>query len=195
MVHKSLLGMRMVSKEEVAGFMRAYFPKCPLCGADKGYEVSGLAKNYVQCRSCGAKWQSTDFIECKELKEMQLWEPPYDGKGTSLKRKKYSIEFWQDSEAIETTSKMKVMESRAELIFHTEMTDIELETAIEKSLKEITRWDYGSTLYGKLGPLIDNMSFGDATIIRLLRAIFEQNKILIIQNELIRRAYARTKRG
>lgn len=186
--------MGMVSKEEVEALMLESFPKCPLCDADKGYEVSGWAKNYVQCRSCGAKWLSNDFIGCEELKELELWEPSYDRKGASLERKKYSIEFWQDSEAIETTSKMKVMESRAELIFHTEMTDIELETAIEKSLKEITRWDYGSTLYGKLGPLIDNMSFGDATIIRLLRAIFEQNKILIIQNELIRRAYARTKR-
>lgn len=181
----------MVSEDEVEAFMLKYFPKCPLCGANKGYEVSGWTKCYVQCRSCGAKWFSADFVECKELKELKLWEPSYDGKGAPLKRKKYSIKFWQDSEAIETTSKMKVMESRAELIFNTEMTDQELRTSIEKSLEEITRWDYGSTLYGKLGSLISDTSFSEAAMIRLLRAIFEQNKILIIQNELIRRAFAK----
>lgn len=164
------------------------FPSCPLCGAKKGYEVSGWTKNYVQCRSCGAKWSSTDFIQGVKLTKLRLWEPSYDGKGSPLKRKEYSVKFWQDSSNLEKTLKVKVMKSDVELIFRPEMTNEQLQLLIGKSLEEITRWDYGSTLYGKLGSLISNTSFGEATIIRLLRSLFEQNKILILQNELIHRA-------
>ena len=194
----------MVSNEMVEAFMLKYFPKCPLCSADKGYEVSGFSKNYVQCRSCGAKWESTDFVRCKELKELQLWEPSHEGKGTSLKFKKYSVKFWQDSEAIENAMKaeeakkgvekeVKATVETSKFIFQLGMSDHELEDLIEKSLEEITHWDYGSTLYGKLGSLISDTSFADATIIRLLKAILEQNKILIIQNELLRRVLSNTK--
>lgn len=168
--------------------MLQYFPSCPLCEAKKGYEISGWNKNYVQCRSCGAKWTSTDFIKCEELKELKLWEPSYDGKGIPLKMKKRSVKFWQDSNAIEKLLEAKITESKAKFIFHPEMTDEQLRASIIKTLEEITRWDYGSTLYGKLGSLISNTSFGEATMIRLLKAIFEQNKIIILQNELIRRA-------
>jgi len=184
----------MVTKEEVEQLMLQYFPSCPLCRANEGYEISGAFKNYVQCRSCGAKWESPDFVKCEELKELQLWEASYDGKGDSLKRKKYSVKFWQDSKAIEKTMKaiektkeVKDMESKVELIFRPEMTDRQLQDSIVKSLEEITRWDYGSTLYGKLGSLLSGTSFSEAATIRLLRAIFEQNKILIMQNELIYR--------
>jgi hypothetical protein len=178
----------MVTTEEVESMMLKCFPRCPLCNADKGYEVSGLTKSYVQCRSCGAKWFSADFVKCKELKQLQLWEPSYDGKGGSLKHKKYPVSFWQDSETIKTA------ESKTEIFFHTEMTNQQLETLIKKSLEEVTHWDYGSTIYGKgIGSLISNTSFAEATMIRLLRAIFEQNKILIIQNELLRREFTKTK--
>lgn len=62
----------MVSKEDVEALMLKYFPKCPLCSADKGYEVSGFLKQYVQCRSCGAKWESPDFVKCEELEKLVL---------------------------------------------------------------------------------------------------------------------------
>jgi hypothetical protein len=199
----------MVTKEEVEHLMLKYFPTCPLCGANKGYEVSGLAKTYAQCRSCGAKWMSADFAKCKEIKEMYLSEPTYDGKGASLRMpKKYPVKFWQDSNAIENAIKaeesalsrksankieIEERESKTKLIFHPEMTDQQLKTLIKESLDEIPKWDYGSTIYGKgLGSLISNTSFAEATTIRLLRAILEQNKILIIQNELLRRALSKT---
>jgi len=91
--------MEMDTKEEVEQLMLRYFPSCPLCGANTGYKVSGWAKNYVQCRSCGAKWTSNDFIGGK-LEVLQLWEPSHDGRGASLQRKKYLVTFWQDSAAI-----------------------------------------------------------------------------------------------
>ena len=187
----------MVSKEEVEELMLKYFPKCPLCGASEGYEVSGVFKNYVQCRACGAKWWSNDFVKCKELKQLKLWEPAYDGTGAALKFKTFSVKFWQDKEAIEKAiadaeAKTKAIDSN-KLIFRSEMSDEEIQDSIRKSMVEIASWDWGSTLYGQLGPLISDTSFAEATIIRLLRAIFEQNKILIMQNELIRRALTQNK--
>lgn len=87
--------------ERAGRLMHRYLPLCPLCGANAGYEVSGVFKSQVQCRSCGAKWQSNDFMEGKELKALQLWEPSRDGRGASLKKKRYLVTFWQDSNAIE----------------------------------------------------------------------------------------------
>jgi ribosomal protein S27AE len=104
------VGAPLVTREEVESLMVKYFPKCPLCNADKGYEISGFLKNYVQCRSCGAKWESPDFVKCRELKELTLWEPSYDGKWSSLKLKTYSVKFWQDHDAIENT--VKAFETR-----------------------------------------------------------------------------------
>lgn len=186
-----------MSTEEVEAFVQKCFPRCPLCGADKGYEVSGITKTYAQCRSCGAKWMSGDFPQCKEIKQMYLSNPANDGRGNSLKMpKKYPITFWQDSVSVQSalkteetkTSEDKKSES-SEFIFQSEMTDQQLDELIKKSLEEITHWDYGSTLQGKgLGSLIGNTSPAEATMIRELRAIFEQNKIIIIQNELLRRA-------
>lgn len=84
----------MVSKEAVEGLMLQHFPTCPLCSADKGYEVSGWAKTYVQCNSCGAKWMSTDFPKLKQIENMFLWELPRDGRGAPFLNKEKSIEFW-----------------------------------------------------------------------------------------------------
>jgi hypothetical protein len=187
----------MVTVEEVEAFVQNCFPQCPLCGSTKGYEVSGFAKTYAQCRSCGAKWMSSDFPKCEEITHIYLSEPAHDGKGTPLKTpKKYPITFWQDAASVQNALKMEETKKNEEkkaassdLIFQSEMTDQQLDDLIKKSLEEITRWDYGSTLQGKgLGSLIGNTSVADATMIRELRAIFEQNKIIIIQNELLRRA-------
>lgn len=98
----------MVSKEQVEGLMSDYFPSCPLCGSDEGWNASGIFKNYVQCISCGAKWLSNDFIKCIELKEMELWEPAKDGKGSSLLRKKHPITFWQSLDIEQLTEKEQI---------------------------------------------------------------------------------------
>ncbi len=37
----ALGGWKIVNKEEVEQLMLRYFPSCPLCGANAGYEVSG----------------------------------------------------------------------------------------------------------------------------------------------------------
>lgn len=132
---------------------------------------------------------SHDLIKTKitdiNFKNMKLWEAPADGKGTSLLRKTHSVDFWKNlpPEALEPTPI-----EPSELIFRSEMSIQEIQNSIERSMAEIASWDWGSTLYGKLGPLISDTSFAEATMIRLLRAIFEQNRILIMQNELIRRA-------
>jgi len=193
----------MVSEEEIEKLMLKYLPQCPLCGSNKGYVVSGIAKTYVQCRSCGAKWMSSDFPNCKEIKEMYLSEPAYDGRGNSLRmRKKYPMAFWQDLVSVQNALKMEETKKKesedkkvisSELIFQPEMTNQQLDALIKKSLEEITRWDYGSTFFGKFGPLLSDSSFTEAATIRLLRAIFEQNKITMIQNELLRRALLEVK--
>ena len=85
----------MVSKEQVEEFMVKYFPSCPLCGSNEGWNVSGILKHYVQCKSCGAKWESRNFVTCKELKNMILWEASKDGKGASLLHKEHPVTFWQ----------------------------------------------------------------------------------------------------
>jgi len=102
----------MVKEEQVVELMVRYFPKCSFCGSDSGYEVSGINKNYVQCKSCLAKWMSNDFIGGKELKKMQLWEPSKDGKGVSLLKKDYSVSFWQtlDLEQLEQSKVGKLTE-------------------------------------------------------------------------------------
>ena len=123
---------------------------------------------------------------------LRLKEPSTNGKGGALLYKDFNVKFWQDPEIISTTEKgLKQSNSAdyaANLIFQPEMSNQELETLMVKSLKEITIWDYGSTINGVLGPLLGSSSYADATMIRLLRAIFEENKILILQNELLRRA-------
>lgn len=55
-----------------------------------------MFKTYVQCRSCGAKWQSPNFVECKELKDLILWGPCENGTASTLLRKKFPITFWQN---------------------------------------------------------------------------------------------------
>ena len=181
---------KMVTTEEIAELIKECFPNCPICGSDSGYDVSGFAKNYFQCNSCRAKWMSHDLIKAKitdiDLKNMTLWEAPADGKGTSLLRKTHSLDFWKNlsPEALEPVEPVEP----SKLIFRSEMSVQEIQNSVERSMAEIASWDWGSTLYGKLGPLISDTSFAEATMIRLLRAIFEQNKILIMQNELINRS-------
>jgi len=175
----------MVSKEQVEELMIRYFPICPLCGANKGYEVLGVLKDYVQCRSCGAKWWSADFVSGEEIKEMKLWEPAKDGKGKDFLKQKRPIHFWRSMQNYHPIEAPKH--------FLSEMTEQQLQDLVKKGMEEVNTWDTGSTLYGKFGALLDSSTFAERTMVRLLKAILEQNKILIIQNELIRRALAQSK--
>jgi transposase-like protein len=85
----------MVKKEDVEQLMLQHFPSCPLCKAKNGYEVSGIFKNYVRCKSCKAQWMSNDFVTCKELNVLKLWKTPRDGRGKSFKQKEHPVTFWQ----------------------------------------------------------------------------------------------------
>lgn len=86
----------MVSKRQVEEFMSSYFPNCPICGSEEGYKVSGVFKDYVKCIACGAKWQSPDFVQCKELKHLMLWEACENGRGLTLLHKTLPVTFWRD---------------------------------------------------------------------------------------------------
>lgn len=90
----------MPSREEVTSFMAKYFPTCPICGSDAGYEISGslklaFYKDFIRCKSCRAYWKSKDFRSLKELKELALWKESNDGKGWSLKYRFYPLDFWK----------------------------------------------------------------------------------------------------
>ncbi len=182
----------LVTKEELAEFIKHVFPTCPICGEDSSYEISGFAKNYFQCNSCGAKWMSQDLIKNKiediNFKKAELWEPARDGRGKGVNKKDKSVNFWQNlsSELLKEIDSEQINED-VKLIFDSNMTVSQLEKSIMESMKEITTWDYGATRYGKLGFILDKSSYAEQATVRYLRAIFEQNKILIIQNELLRR--------
>lgn len=225
----------MVSKEQVEEFMAKYFPSCPFCDSDTGWNVSGISKNYVQCRSCGAKWTSKDFIKCKELKELTLWGPSEDGKGSSLKFEKHPIAFWQSLDIERLTEKEQIfafcdkcgkpiliestywydktkkslpdkkfcseqcftealaekMVEKGQLLFSKETTDEQLYSAIKKSQLEMTKYDktYGA---GKLAVFLRMDSTQTMTIF-MTRALLEEIRILILQNELILRELKRLK--
>jgi hypothetical protein len=195
----------MVNKEDIEALMLKYFPKCPLCSADKGYEVSGLAKNYVQCKSCGAKWESTDFIKCKELQKMQLWVPPSDGKLTSLKLKKLPIQFWQTPAAIESAIKTEEAEkqvkeverekktakldsSKGPLISET-MTDEEIRQKLYEEIAYLSTHQFGGLGMG-LATFLVGMPLDQLTLYGF-KALVEQNRIIIMQNELLQRILRR----
>jgi len=170
--------------------MLLYFPSCPLCQANSGYEASGLiVKNYVQCRSCGAKFESPDFATGKELKKLRLWEPCANGKGTKLKRKKFDVQFWQDPKNIEseiqrlTQNKTKVDKSK--LLFSDETSEEEIKQKIWKDMNNLAMHEAG-TGWMSLGTLLSGSST-DQIIGAGFKALIDQNKIIIKQNELILR--------
>jgi len=86
----------MVEKEKVAELMRREFAKCPVCKLDADYEISGVRKDYVQCTSCKAKWQSDDFKKGEELSKLKLHEPARNGIGTYLLHMYLPTEFWKN---------------------------------------------------------------------------------------------------
>mgnify|MGYP001104889646 FL=1 len=85
--------------------MTQYFPRCPICKSNVGYEARGLlsTSQYIRCKTCGAQWTSSDFVGYKDLKTLKLWEPPEDANmyakfmsQSALKpRKTYPVKLWQ----------------------------------------------------------------------------------------------------
>lgn len=185
----------MVTEEEIAELIKNYFPNCPICGSDSGYNISGFSKNYFQCNSCRAKWMSYDLIQKKvtdiALKKMMLYETPADGRGKSLLRKEHPVDLWKNlSEKrpeLISPPQIEDKEEYVEPIFTAKMTDEQLFASILKNMKEVNKWERGSTLSG-FTSLFDRSTIAERTTVRLLKVISEQNKIIIKQNELIYRA-------
>lgn|GEM_PF-7015891 len=203
----------MVSKDEVEKFMLSYFPSCPLCGKKAGYEVSGIFKNYVQCKSCGAKWLSPNFNTCKELRNLTLWEPAYDGKGSSMTvlKKERSVDFWKDAKKVEKAIKGEVEEETEEKTKEeveeetegktapeleqkppqktaktlSEMNDKELHSIIDVNLNVAEVWSSSSPTLEVVRVALSDPA--DRAMMSLLRALVHQNKAIIGQNELLYR--------
>lgn len=87
--------------------------------------------------------------------------------------------------------KQKVEPEPAQITFHPDMTNEQLEALLRKSLEDIPKSD--PTLSDAFAIVMKGLSAGESLSIRLLRVIRDQNKILIIQNELLRRALIETK--
>jgi hypothetical protein len=77
----------MPTVSENVELMQKYFPKCPICGSERGYVPSAFYPN-IQCKSCKAEWL--------------LFDDKLELKGTSrgrwdkeLLNKKYAFQFWK----------------------------------------------------------------------------------------------------
>ena len=86
----------MVKSAEVKKLMLKYFPNCPICLTDKGYDVLGADNDAISCKNCSATWKSEDFIKSQELTKLMLVQNPtkYDITGKIQRRKYYSTDFW-----------------------------------------------------------------------------------------------------
>lgn len=92
-------------RKRIIALFGRYFPRCPICKSDKGYEARGFlpSSQYVRCKSCEAEWTSTDFIGFRDLKSLKLWKPPENPQmyaefisQSPLKLKKtYPTKLWQ----------------------------------------------------------------------------------------------------
>jgi hypothetical protein len=88
--------LNMVSSDDVKTLMQECFPKCPICYQSKGYDVLGVDKDYISCKKCFATWQSDDFSKGTKLSKLKLTQPSKEGVGSSLLKKTFSIDFWQN---------------------------------------------------------------------------------------------------
>lgn len=118
-------------KKRIVGLMSYYFPSCPICKSDIGYESRGWlsSSQYVRCKNCGGQWTSNDFIGYKDLRALKLWEPPEDSSvyakfisESALKpRKTYSVKLWRalmNDEEIQSPIKERRMKIVTLISFH-----------------------------------------------------------------------------
>ena len=192
----------MVSKDEVEKFMLSYFPSCPLCGAEEGYEVSGLLKNYVQCKSCGAKWVSSDFGKCKELRNLTLLKPAYDNKGVALHDHRRSVDFWKDAKKVEKALKEVVKEepkqeppkqpTQTPAKVLSEMKDERLLSFIDANISAAEVCSSSAESQELMRVILSNPA--DRAMMWSLQALIYQNKAIIGQNERLYRLLSK-KRG
>jgi hypothetical protein len=68
------------ARKRIQALFKRYFPRCPICKSDKGYEVSGFfpSTQYVKCKNCSSEWYSPDFTRFKNLKSLRLSKPPQE---------------------------------------------------------------------------------------------------------------------
>jgi ribosomal protein S27AE len=83
--------------------METAFPRCPVCGQSRGYVVSGVFRNFAQCRYCRAKWKLTVYQG--RLAGLLLHELPKNGQALwrvqslgaplfTVLGKEYPVGFW-----------------------------------------------------------------------------------------------------
>jgi transcription elongation factor Elf1 len=81
----------MVSAEKAADFISKNFPNCPLCRSRSDFNNYKMSfDNYVECKSCGAKWHLL-----YNSKEMILKRSSNDFAGDYLLGIKKPVAFWQ----------------------------------------------------------------------------------------------------
>jgi hypothetical protein len=92
------------TRKRTLAIFEKYFPRCPICKSDKGYQVRGFlpSSQYVRCKNCEAEWTSRDFMGIRDLKILKLWNPPeipriyseYVSKSKLKMRKSYPTTLW-----------------------------------------------------------------------------------------------------
>jgi len=178
----------MVSKGVVIALMEEYLPKCPICGAEDEYEVSGVFKNYVQCKLCLAKWMSNDFIGGIEIKTLQLWEADKEGKSKALVKQTKPVSFWQslDLEKLVALEK-ETFGTLKGILFDGNMSDEEIETKIMELQNEAAKSEGAVSSLPVVSALLKGGDPRLTGMFVLLQGIYQQNKIIVLQNELLRR--------
>lgn len=94
------------TRERIDALFTMYFPRCPICKAENGYDIHGFLaySQYVRCKNCGAQWYSPDFTKVSDLRSLRLSKPPVDPKiyaeymsnSTIKPNKLYPTKVWQD---------------------------------------------------------------------------------------------------
>jgi len=127
----------MVSTQKVADFVSKSFSNCPLCGSKSGFSnYKAGFDDYVECKSCGAKWHLLF-----KSKEMILKRTSNDFAGDYLLGIKRPVTFWgiYDPNKVDWSETIKPNPSVLRSLF------------LEKSEKPLASWD-GSKLTKRLVP-------------------------------------------
>lgn len=168
----------MVSDREVEESMLQIFPTCPICGSNRGYAISGMNKTYAQCRSCKAKWHSSKLPTKKKVEFLDLREPSKEGIGSEIILQKKGITFWKNY-----NERMKNIKSTID------SDDQTLRNKTVTSLNNLKGYEVSNL--GQLS-MIFSGNTAEHAMTKLLKAIVDQNNIIIMQNEMILRAISQS---